>query len=231
VRVIVFSYFPNSLRLFYRASRDRKLAQYPHAFLWEASTWADFDRMWTLQCTEYHYHKEALAGQEFMPLSPASTPPSSPSELTASTPPRTPSPELASATTKRTNQERANDLPRTLAEGVKMDLVPHLAGPRPFPVPMTPRCTAPRDKFKLSREELDFLAATRPPPVPTSPQRLRQQFVHVLGPEAARPPASVGPSATPPLLMAPSISSPKKTRTTEATGIKAREPCHRVADC
>ncbi|KAJ7803593.1 hypothetical protein B0H13DRAFT_2388921 [Mycena leptocephala] len=155
--------------------------------------------------TRRHRRRKALCLSRRNP-----PPPSSPSDLTASTPLRTPSPEVASATTKRTNQERANDLPRTLAEGVKKDLVPHLAGPRPFPVPMTPRRTALHDKFKLSREELDFLTATRPPPVPTSPQRLRQQFVRVLGPEAARPPAAVGPSATHLSLWRPASPPPKK---------------------
>ncbi|KAJ7832584.1 hypothetical protein B0H13DRAFT_2370876 [Mycena leptocephala] len=195
-----------------RASRDRKLAQYPHASAWETSTWANFDRMWTLQCTEYHHHKEASTPQGFVPLSPESTPPSSPSDLTASTPPCTPSPAAASASIKKPNQERADNIARTLPEGVGRGVVPHLASPRPLPVPMTPRRAEPKaagpHNARLLREELDFLAATRPPPVPISPERLRQQFIRVLGAEAARPPAAKASGA----------SSPKKTRRSEATG-------------
>ncbi|KAJ7866707.1 hypothetical protein B0H13DRAFT_1897948 [Mycena leptocephala] len=170
----------------------------------------------TLQCTEYHHHKEASTPQGFVPLSPESTPPSSPSDLTASTPPRTPSPAAASASIKKPNQERADNIARTLPEGVGRGVVPHLASPRPLPVPMTPRRAEPKaagpPNARLLREELDFLAATRPPPVPISPERLRQQFVRVLGAEAARPPAAKASGA----------SSPKKTRAPEATGVKAR---------
>ncbi|KAJ7804986.1 hypothetical protein B0H13DRAFT_1930454 [Mycena leptocephala] len=145
-------------------------------------------------------------------------PPSSPSDLTASTPPRMPSPVAASTSIKKPNQERADNIARTLPEGVGRGVVPHLASPRPLPVPMTPRRVEPKaagpPNPRLLREELDFLAATRPPPVPISPERLRQQFVRVLGAEAARLPAAKASGA----------SSPKKTRASEATGVKAREP-------
>ncbi|KAJ7872563.1 hypothetical protein B0H13DRAFT_1895347 [Mycena leptocephala] len=130
--------------------------------------------------------------------------------------PRTPSPAAASASIKKPNQERADNIARTLPEGVGRGVVPHLASPRPLPVPMTPRRAEPKaagpPNARLLREELDFLAATRPPPVPISPERLRQQFVRVLGAEAARPPAAKASGA----------SSPKKTRAPEATGVKAR---------
>ncbi|KAJ7849711.1 hypothetical protein B0H14DRAFT_3452403 [Mycena olivaceomarginata] len=49
---------------------------------------------------------------------------------------------------------------------------------------------------KRVKEEMDYLAATRPPPVPLSPQRARQLFDRVLGPGAGTPPFALwkGPS-------------------------------------
>lgn len=41
---------------------------------------------------------------------------------------------------------------------------------------------------KLTREQLDELAAFRPGPGPISPRRLQQQFARVLGPAGAPPP-------------------------------------------
>ncbi|KAJ7839250.1 hypothetical protein B0H14DRAFT_2588101 [Mycena olivaceomarginata] len=44
------------------------------------------------------------------------------------------------------------------------------------------------EEEKCMKEEMDYLAATRPPPVPLSPQHARQQFDRVLGPGAGTPP-------------------------------------------
>jgi hypothetical protein len=44
---------------------------------------------------------------------------------------------------------------------------------------------------RIKREEMEYLAATRPPPVPLSPQRARQLFDRMLGLGAGSPPPSV----------------------------------------
>jgi hypothetical protein len=44
------------------------------------------------------------------------------------------------------------------------------------------------EEKRVKKEEMDYLAATRPPPVPLSPQRARQQFERVLGLGAGTPP-------------------------------------------
>ncbi|KAJ7768086.1 hypothetical protein DFH07DRAFT_954659 [Mycena maculata] len=74
------------------ASRDRLLCQYPRASTFEAPTWAEFLRRWSLECEEYHWHPEQNKWSLLVPLSRESSPPSSPSTLTASAPSRTPSP-------------------------------------------------------------------------------------------------------------------------------------------
>ncbi|KAJ7803079.1 hypothetical protein B0H14DRAFT_3487822 [Mycena olivaceomarginata] len=49
---------------------------------------------------------------------------------------------------------------------------------------------------RVKREEMEYLAATRPPPVPLSPQRARQLFDRVLGLGAGSPPPSIQRSAS-----------------------------------
>jgi hypothetical protein len=43
------------------------------------------------------------------------------------------------------------------------------------------------EEMRVKKEEMDYLAATRPPPVHLSPQRAHQQFEHVLGLGAGTP--------------------------------------------
>jgi hypothetical protein len=50
---------------------------------------------------------------------------------------------------------------------------------------------AEEEAKRIKREEMEYLAATRPPPVPLSPQRARQLFDRVLGLGAGSPPPSV----------------------------------------
>jgi hypothetical protein len=50
---------------------------------------------------------------------------------------------------------------------------------------------AEEEAKRVKREEMEYLAATRPPPVPLSPQRARQLFDRVLGLGAGSPPPSV----------------------------------------
>ncbi|KAJ7829964.1 hypothetical protein B0H14DRAFT_2593600 [Mycena olivaceomarginata] len=46
---------------------------------------------------------------------------------------------------------------------------------------------APRNASRMSKEELAYLASSRPPPGPISKNRLTQQFARVLGPQAVAP--------------------------------------------
>ncbi|KAJ7209358.1 hypothetical protein B0H12DRAFT_1079848 [Mycena haematopus] len=143
-----------------RVSRDKLLTLYPHASTWEAPTWADFIRVWTHECTEYHDHNGDpgyVPPGVFVPLSPSpeSTPPSSPSSLSTSTV------SLAS--------ESAH---------------PHAAPPQPSMLPSTP--TKRTSSAPLTKEDLTFLANFRPGPEPLSPQRANQLFARVLGQDAVR---------------------------------------------
>ncbi|KAJ7751848.1 hypothetical protein B0H14DRAFT_3601961 [Mycena olivaceomarginata] len=56
------------------------------------------------------------------------------------------------------------------------------------------------EENRVKKEEMAYLAATRPPPVPLSPQRARQQFERVLGLGAGTPPppfmAKAGPQSS-----------------------------------
>lgn len=63
---------------------------------------------------------------------------------------------------------------------------------------------APRNAPKMTKDELDFLASSRPTQGPISPQRLNQQFVHVLGLQV------VAPSLLPPLGDSPQPTGPDR---------------------
>ncbi|KAJ7724935.1 hypothetical protein DFH07DRAFT_783144 [Mycena maculata] len=147
-------------------SRDRMLTQYPHASTWEAPSWPKFDRMWTHDCTEYHCHEgEHTPPGPFVPLTPESSPPSSPSTLSASILSRAPSParsHLALSLRERQILRNAEHYQFLVAEDARI-------------------AANKKGDQKLTDEQLTDLAALRPPPVPISPERLRQQFTRVLG--------------------------------------------------
>ncbi|KAJ7895489.1 hypothetical protein B0H14DRAFT_2558560 [Mycena olivaceomarginata] len=65
-----------------RTSLRRMLKRYPGARTWQAAPWSTFQRMWDLDCTEYHEHGGDPA--PFIPITPDSSPPSSPSSLSDS---------------------------------------------------------------------------------------------------------------------------------------------------
>jgi hypothetical protein len=65
---------------------------------------------------------------------------------------------------------------------------------------------------RVKREEMAYLAATRPPPVPLSPQRARQLFDRVLGLGAGSPPPSMFKTRTEPT--SPGNGNPAPTATT-----------------
>ncbi|KAJ7770256.1 hypothetical protein DFH07DRAFT_768772 [Mycena maculata] len=172
------------------ASRDRLLCQYPRASTFEAPTWAEFLRRWCLKCEEYHWHPEQNKWSPLVPLSWESSPPSSPSTLTASAPSHTPSPPALA------------EYAQIAAEAAVLLKWGPLATPR---APSSPtklslrECQAQRnakygaylkaEEARLEveaaakkKEELAFLASTRGS---VSPERMCQQFVRVLGPASA----------------------------------------------
>ncbi|KAJ7737603.1 hypothetical protein DFH07DRAFT_779286 [Mycena maculata] len=147
-------------------SHDRMLTQYPHASTWEAPSWPKFNRMWTHDCTEYHCHEgEYTLPGPFVPLTPESSPPSSPSTLSASILSRAPSPARsrpALSLHERQILRNAEHYQFLVAEDARI-------------------AAEKKGEQKLTDEQLADLAALRPPPVPISPERLRQQFARGLG--------------------------------------------------
>ncbi|KAJ7853839.1 hypothetical protein B0H14DRAFT_2580228 [Mycena olivaceomarginata] len=151
------------------ASLEWMKLRYPDACTFQASPWLRFDRLWNMDCTEYHNHE---GEHPTRPATPESSTPSSPSTLTDSTTSRPPS--LLSPIT---------------VSPVKASFREE---------------NAPRNAPKMTKDELDFLASSRPMQGPISPQRLNQQFVRVLGLQA------VAPSLLPPLGDSPQPTSPDR---------------------
>ncbi|KAJ7019158.1 hypothetical protein C8F04DRAFT_1198035 [Mycena alexandri] len=57
LRVHGFTYsLPSCLLKIRRETFLRLKAKYPHARTWDAEGWPKFDRLWTIDCTEYHFH-------------------------------------------------------------------------------------------------------------------------------------------------------------------------------
>ncbi|KAJ7767880.1 hypothetical protein DFH07DRAFT_769405 [Mycena maculata] len=174
------------------------LLRYPHASTWEAPSWSKLNRKWVHECTQYHDHEgEYTPSGPFVPLTPGSSPPSSPSTLSASTlshapsPPcsRPASPAKALSLRERQIQRNAEHYKFLAAEDARIAAVDQ----------------------KLSKEELTYLASSRPPPVPISPERMRQQFTRILGGHGAPP--SILRSKSP----ESSMLSPKEARIAQTT--------------
>ncbi|KAJ6549027.1 hypothetical protein DFH09DRAFT_1320329 [Mycena vulgaris] len=148
------------------ASLDRMLERYPHAYTWEAAPWLTFDRMWNLDCTEYHNHQGEHP--EFLDPSPPSSP-TKPATARLSTP---------ASPTKSISAR------------------PISAAPPPYVSPLEGGLHGAVDartdtgetvKPMLSKEELSDLANFRPGAGPISTRRLNQQFARALGPQAVAP--------------------------------------------
>ncbi|KAF7372627.1 hypothetical protein MVEN_00125800 [Mycena venus] len=159
------------------AALERMMQRYPDSRTFKASPWSRFDKLWTMDCKEYHNHEgeQPVIQEPMHPTTPESSAPSSPSTLTESTTSRLPSP-----------------LPSLTAS-------PSKAGLRDE--------NAPRNAPKLSKDDLDYLASSRPAPGPISMNQLNQQFTRVLGPQA------VAPSIAPHLRDEPLPASPARQRT------------------
>jgi hypothetical protein len=161
--------------------------KFPDASTFEANTWEEMKVAWDDYFIELHDYEEndnEPAARLFTPSPPASpSPPSSPTDSTAS---RTLSPSPSPANEVRQIAAKA----RRLA---------HIDG---FMAEEAQAADKARANSKLTRDELEFLANNRLPPVPLSPQRARQQFHRVLGADAvaaalASIAAGDGPAALP----------------------------------
>ncbi|KAJ7766399.1 hypothetical protein DFH07DRAFT_955453 [Mycena maculata] len=197
------------------ASRDRLLCQYPRASTFEAPTWAEFLRRWSLECEEYHWHPEQDRWSPFVPLSRESSPPSSPSNLTTSAPSRTPSPpalaEDAQIVAEDTVLLKRGPLatPRTPSSLTKLSRRERQAQRNAeygaYLEAEEARLEA--EAAAKKKEELGFLASTWGN---VSPERMRQRFVRVLGPASAL--------EWPPPLLESSLVLPKEGANTQTHG-------------
>ncbi|KAJ7872477.1 hypothetical protein B0H14DRAFT_2570214 [Mycena olivaceomarginata] len=168
-------------------SLARALKRYPGARTFSAFTWSRFHDLWTLDCTEYHNHEPQTPAA---PKQQAPATPATPKQQTPATPKK---PGL-SAAQRRRNEEHNLFL---VAENARIEA---------------------EDKARVELQEgLAYLAATKPPLVPLSPQRARLQFERVLGLGAGTPPFRTAPDAT----IAASDSPPPPTipaRVTDSPG-------------
>ncbi|KAJ6521650.1 hypothetical protein DFH09DRAFT_1331067 [Mycena vulgaris] len=167
------------------ASLKRMLERYPHAYTWEAAPWATFDRMWNLDCSEYHYHEgehpaeaiSTLGEHHAMPEPSIPSPPSPPIKSISLRLPPSPPPPYVSPSKIRPHDGHvcsAKDSKPTQDSLAKTCL-------------RDGHARSNTDDAKLSKEALDYLASFRPGAGPISPRRLNQQFARVLGPQAVAP--------------------------------------------
>ncbi|KAJ7923732.1 hypothetical protein B0H13DRAFT_1864540 [Mycena leptocephala] len=144
----------------------RALLKFPDGSTFEAKTWEEITAAWDDYFLEQDESDNEPVARSCSPP-PSPSPPSTPTDLAVS---RTPSPSPSP-----TNDE----ISQIAAEARRLA---HIDG---F---MAEEAQAAADKArannKLTRDELQFLANNRPPPVPLSPQRARQQFERVLGADA-----------------------------------------------
>jgi hypothetical protein len=165
---------------FFRDTLRRALLKFLDGSTFEAKTWEEITAAWDAYFLEQEESdNEPITCSCSPPPSPS--PPSTPTDLTVS---RTPSP----------SPSPTNDEIRRIATEARR--LAHIDG---F---MAEEAQVAADKAcannKLTRDELQFLANSRPPPVPLSPQRARQQFERVLGADAvATALASIAAAPTP----------------------------------
>ncbi|KAJ6522139.1 hypothetical protein DFH09DRAFT_1330782 [Mycena vulgaris] len=161
-------------------SLARALARFPGARTWNAQPWWTFQRLWVLDCTEYHLHHNEprikglneLVAADDLRLAQAAT------AAAAIPPPSAPPPPYVSTTT-----------PASLGPARSIKAITAV------PAPTTPK--------KLTREEPEELAAMRPRAGPISPRRLDQQFARVLGAQAVVEAASLPATPVPASSMFP----------------------------
>ncbi|KAJ6525511.1 hypothetical protein DFH09DRAFT_1328873 [Mycena vulgaris] len=182
-------------------SLARALARLPGARTWNAQPWWTFQRLWVLDCTEYHlYHNEPrikgldeLVAADDLRLAQAAT------AAAAIPPPSAPPPLYVSTTT-----------PASLGPAGSIKAITAV------PAPTTPK--------KLTREELEELAAMRPRAGPISPRRLDQQFARVLGAQAVVEAASL--LATP----VPAFSMSPRTPTSPTPHLHSSQPARSMVE-
>ncbi|KAJ6610567.1 hypothetical protein B0H10DRAFT_2224841 [Mycena sp. CBHHK59/15] len=170
-------------------SLEKILERYPGAKVWQAEPWSMFQSLWNIDCTEYHYHPEKEVTKSLPPPSTAlaeALQPSLPPPLRS-----LPPPPYSSLPAGRDNTSRLT------FKGISTSTTPAAKTPQ-----------------NLSREEFDELANMRPRVGPISPQRLNQQFAHVLGAQAVVQAAAL--SKPSPLPSRP-LSTPSRAQLSAAT--------------
>ncbi|KAJ7719763.1 hypothetical protein B0H14DRAFT_2642889 [Mycena olivaceomarginata] len=151
------------------ASLTRALSRYASARTFSAFTWSRFLDLWTLDCAEYHEHEyetPEVRARAALKVRQHLRSVAHYEQLVAADEAIREEEEV-----KRAEEEvkRAEEEVRR-AEEVKR---------------------AEEEAKRVKREEMEYLAATRPSPVPLSPQRARQLFDRVLGLGAGSPPPSI----------------------------------------
>jgi hypothetical protein len=175
-----------------RKTLVKMLNEYPLVYSFRADTWARLIELWNQHCAEHHNHED----------SPPSSPPPSPSPV-----------KTAAPTTPRKGRKAAGQN----APSAASISAPALRAPRYGKV-VLPRAPPAPAILRLSKEELEHLAAFKPPPVTLSPQRANQLFGRVLGADAIIEEGHV--------LSPPAFSDGRNLRAQTIVHADAREPMH-----
>ncbi|KAJ7239781.1 hypothetical protein B0H12DRAFT_1074941 [Mycena haematopus] len=193
-----------------RETRTRTLARFPDGSTFKAKTWEDMQTAWAHDCIKHHDHDD----DEEDRVAPSSTP------LTLSPPP---SPSPPSTPTVVAASRSPSPSPNTEARQIATE-ARRLAHIEAFRAEAEAQGVASqvRTRHKLTKDDLAFLSSNRPPPVPLSPRRARQQFDRVLGaPAVAAALASLSvdaPTQTGAPTPAPTPTSPVSLSTEDADG-------------
>ncbi|KAJ7896324.1 hypothetical protein B0H14DRAFT_3425682 [Mycena olivaceomarginata] len=142
-----------------RAVAPAKCPKYPGARTFSAFTWSRFLDLWTLDCAEYHEHEyetPEVRVRAALKVRQHLRSVAHYEQLVAA------NEAIREEEAKRAEEgvKRAEEGVKRAEEGVKQ---------------------AEEEAKRVKREEMEYLAATRPPPVPLSPQRAQQLFDRVLG--------------------------------------------------
>ncbi|KAJ7823992.1 hypothetical protein B0H14DRAFT_2597594 [Mycena olivaceomarginata] len=185
-----------------QTSLTRALSRYPGARTFSAFTWSRFLDLWTLDCSEYHEHEN-----------------------------KTPEGRARAALRVRQHLRSVAHYEQLVAanKAIRMEEEAIQMEEEAKRVEEEARRVEEEAK-RVKREEMEYLAATRPPPVPLSPQRARQLFDRVLGLGAGSPPPSMVKTRAEPAPLRHSNPAPTATapQTPPATPSKTAA---RIAAC
>ncbi|KAJ7260847.1 hypothetical protein B0H12DRAFT_1069563 [Mycena haematopus] len=192
-----------------RETRTRTLARFPDGSTFKAKTWEDMQTAWAHDCIKHHDHDD-----EDDRVTPSSTPPTL-------SPPPSPSPPSTPTVVAASRSPSPSPITEARQIAAEARRVAHIEA---FMAEAEVQGAASqvRTPHKLSKEDLAFLSSNRPPPVPLSPRRARQQFDRVLGaPAVAAALASLSvdaPTHTGAPPPAPTPASPASLSTEDADG-------------